>query len=159
MRNKKSLLILMAVILSATCSMTQLAQAEVVTNITVPVNMNVSVPCAAGGAGETVSLSGDLHVLLRLTIGNSGGIHLGSHFQPEGVSGLGQTTGDKYQATGVAQEEFNATIGAEETFMHNLRVIGQGNGNNFLIHEFFHVTVNANGDVTAFVDNQSVDCR
>src|SRR6266571_2847053 len=30
---------------------------------------------------------------------------------------------------------------------------------NFLIHENFHITINANGRVTAFVDNFSVDCR
>src|SRR6266704_1863397 len=36
---------------------------------------------------------------------------------------------------------------------------GQASGNNFLIHENFHITINANGRVTAFVDNFSVDCR
>jgi hypothetical protein len=41
----------------------------------------------------------------------------------------------------------------------NFRIIGQGSGNNFLIHENFHVTINPNGTVTAFVDNFSVDCR
>jgi len=32
-------------------------------------------------------------------------------------------------------------------------------GNNFLVHETFHVTINANGSVTAFLDNFSIDCR
>ena len=31
--------------------------------------------------------------------------------------------------------------------------------NNFLVHENTHVTVNANGEVTASVDNFSVDCK
>src|SRR5437870_11727085 len=47
----------------------------------------------------------------------------------------------------------------EETFVNNFRIIGQARGNNFLIHENFHITINANGRVTAFVDNFSVDCR
>lgn len=129
------------------------------TNIKVPVSIPVFIPCAAGGAGELVVLSGNLHVLLRFTVDHAGGIHAASHFQPQGISGLGQTTGDKYQGTGVTQDEFNAKVGVEETFINNFRIIGQGPGNNFLIHETFHITINANGVVSAFVDNVSVDCR
>jgi hypothetical protein len=73
--------------------------------------------------------------------------------------GIGQTTGDKYQATGVTQDQFNAKVGVEETFINDFRIIGQGNGNNFLIHETFHITINANEIPTASVDNFSVDCR
>jgi len=80
------------------------------------------------------------------------------HFQPQGISGIGQTTGDKYQGTGVTQDEFNATVGVEETFINNFRIIGQGSGNNLLVHETFHITINANGSVTAFLDNFSIDC-
>jgi hypothetical protein len=72
---------------------------------------------------------------------------------------VGQVTGDKYQGTGVTQDEFNATVGAEETFINNFRIIGQGNGNNFLIHQTFHITINADGTMTAFVNMLSVDCR
>ena len=71
----------------------------------------------------------------------------------------GQTTVDKYQGTGVTQDEFNAKVDMEETFINNFRIIGQGSGNNFLVHETFHVTINANGSVTAFLDNFSIDCR
>ncbi len=134
-------------------------QAEVQTNIKVPVSIGVFIPCAAGGAGEVVVLTGNLHVLLRFTVDQAGGIHATSHFQPQGISGVSETTGDKYQGTGVTQTEFNAKLGVEETFVDNFRIIGQGNGNNFLVHENFHITINANGVVTAFVDNLSVDCR
>jgi hypothetical protein len=159
MRVRNSLLMSLMIVLWVTCLMTQRAQAEVTTNLEVPVNIGVFIPCAAGGAGEVVFLTGDLHVLLRFTIDNVGGIHAGAHFQPQGVSGMGQTTGDKYQGTGVTQDEFNAKLGVEETFINNFHIIGQRNGNKFLVHETFHITINANGVVTAFVDNFSVDCR
>jgi len=133
--------------------------AEVQTNTRVPVNIGVFIPCAADGAGEVVFLTGNLHVLLRFAMDQAGGIHAASHFQPQGISGTGQTTGAKYQATGVTQDEFNAKVGTEETFINNFRIVGQGPGNNFLIHENFHITFNANGVPTAFVDNFSVDCR
>lgn len=137
----------------------QPVRAAVQTNIKVPVNIGVFIPCAADGAGEVVFLTGNLHVLLRFTMGQAGGIHVASHFQPQGISGDGQTTGAKYQGTGVTQDEFNAKVGVEETFINNFRIIGQGPGNNFLIHENFHITFNANGVPTASVDNFSVDCR
>jgi hypothetical protein len=92
----------------------QPAQAEVQTNLKVPVTIGVFIPCAAGGAGEDVFLTGNLHVLLRFTMDQAGGIHVASHFQPQGISGAGQTSGDKYHATGVTQDEFNAKLGVEE---------------------------------------------
>ncbi|SRR5258708_219343 len=159
MRARNPLFLLVLVVLGLTWFSTQPAQAAVTANVKIPVNIGVFIPCAAGGAGEVVFLTGNLHVLIRFTIDNGGGIHAGAHFQPEGISGVGQTTGDKYQGTGVTQDEFNAKVGVEETFINNFRIIGQGNGNNFLVHETFHITINANGDVTTFLDNFSVDCR
>lgn len=140
-------------------ALAQPVHAAVQTNVKVPVDIGVFIPCAADGAGEVVFLTGNLHALVRFTMDQAGGIHAAAHFQPQGISGNGQTTGDKYQATGVTQDEFNAKLGAEETFINNFRIIGQGNGNNFLLHETFHITFNRNGVVTAYVDNFSVDCR
>ena len=82
-----------------------------------------------------------------------------THTQPQGISGQGLTTGDKYQATGVTQDQFNVTVGQEETFVNNFRMIGQGPGNNFLVHETFHITINADGTVTTVVDNFGADCK
>jgi hypothetical protein len=137
----------------------QPAHAAVQTNVKAPVTIGIFIPCAAEGAGEVVFLTGNLHALLHFTMDQAGGIHATSHFQPQGISGNGQTTGDKYQATGVTQDEFNAKVGVEETFINNFRIIGQGPGNNFLIHENFHITFKASGIPTAYVDNFSVDCR
>ena len=159
MRSTNFLWVLPIFALGLLSLMVQPAQAAVTTNIEVPVNIPVFIPCAAGGAGELVVLSGDLHVLLRFAVDQKGGIYAASHFQPQGISGIGQTTGDKYQGTGVTQFEFNAKRGVEETFINNFRIIGQGSGNNLLVHETFHITINANGSVTAFLDNFSIDCR
>ena len=128
-------------------------------NVRVPFELFVFVPCAAGGAGEVVSLSGPLHILFVTTIDSKGGFHAKSHFQPQGVSGYGETTGARYQATGVTQDHFNGKVGFTSTFVNNFKIIGQGPNNNFLIHETFHVTVNANGEVTAEVVNVKVKCQ
>lgn len=154
-----SILIALAVIAVSGAVPAQ-ARATVFTdNFQEPIDIIVFVPCAAGGAGEDVALSGTLHILFRTTFDNRGGFHTKFHFQPQGVSGTGLTTGDKYQATGVTQGTDNGKVGFESTFVNNFRVIGQGPGNNFLVHENFHITFNANGEVTAFVDNFRVECK
>jgi hypothetical protein len=127
-------------------------------NTVFPIDLIVFVPCANGGAGEDVALSGNLHDLFHITV-NDNSLHVKTHDQPQGISGTGLVTGDKYQATGVTQDEFNTSFGMEETFINNFRIIGQGPGNNFLVHENFHVTVNANGTVTASHDNFTIDCK
>ena len=137
-----------------------LAQATTVTdNFIEPIDLFVFVPCARGGAGEFVELTGTLHILFVTTIDDKGGVHTKFHFQPQGISGTGFITGDKYQGTGVTQGSFNGRVGFETTFVNNFKIIGQGPGNNFLIHENFHVTVDKNGEVTASVDNFSVKCK
>ncbi len=129
-------------------------------NVSIPIELFVFVSCANGGAGEVIDVSGPLHVLQRLTISSSGNASETLHFQPQGISGFGLTTGDKYQATGITTEsdQFNG-LPFSSTFVNNFYMIGQGPGNNFKIHETFHFTVNANGVLTAFVDNFFVTCK
>jgi hypothetical protein len=135
------------------------ARAGKIVNQVIPISITVFVPCANGGAGEIVTLSGDLHDMFDLTFDNAGGVHIKIQDNPQGVSGVGETTGLKYQATGVTELELNAQIGIEETFVNNFRIIGQGPNNNFLVHENFHITINANGTLTSLIDNFSVECK
>lgn len=51
------------------------------------------------------------------------------------------------------------SAGFQTMFVNNFRIIRQGPGNNLLVREALHVTVNAKGDITATVDNLSVDCK
>ena len=135
------------------------AQAEVVTNDKIPVDISVFIPCAVGGAGEVVILSGNLHILTSVTLDGNGGFHADTHFQPQGISGTGLTSGDKYQGTGVTRSSFNGKVGFENTFVNNFRIIGQGPGNNLLVHQNVHITVHPDGTVTASVDNFKVECK
>jgi len=131
-------------------------QAAVTTNTSIPITLFVDIPCA----GELVVLNGPLHILSSVTFDRAGGFHMLGHFQPQGISGLGQTTGAKYQATGETEFQTNAkAVPFETSFVNNFKIIGQGPGNNLLIHENMHLTVNANGTVTAVIDNTSVECR
>ena len=124
-----------------------------------PFDFVVFIPCAAGGAGEDVELTGNLHDLFSITFDGNGGFHLTQLDNPQGISGYGSTTGVKYQATGETRDSFNGMVGFEETYVNNFKIIGMGTGNNYLIHENYHITVNANGTLTAYIDNFSAECR
>ena len=79
--------------------------AEVVENESIDLNLVQFVPCANGGIGELVDLNGSLHILITFTI-NGNTISGKTHLQPQGISGVGLDTGDKYQGTGVTQDHF-----------------------------------------------------
>lgn len=117
------------------------------------------VPCAAGGEGEWVELSGKVNNVYHITYDARSGFHLTNHWNYQGVRGVGWTTGDKYRATGSGQYKINGKIGYVETSVWHFKVNGQGPGNNFSIRANFHITVNANGTVTAYHDNWTVQCK
>jgi hypothetical protein len=129
------------------------------TNITNPYSETIFVPCAVGGAGEFVTLSGTLHGVFRITIDANGGFHARNLSQLQQVSGVGLTTGDRYRGTGVIQDSFHGTVGEVFTLVTSFQVIGQGADNNFVVHHLVHLTVNANGTVTASINTRTVDCR
>lgn len=56
-----------------------------------------------------VDLSGPLHTIVSFTI-NDNNIIGYSHFQPQGISGIGETTGANYQATGATMLSFKSAI-------------------------------------------------
>ncbi len=124
-----------------------------------PITLPVFIPCANGGLGEEVLLSGNLHDVFHVTSDGNGGFHVKTHDSPQGMSGVGLTTGLKYQATGVTQENFDIKVNQHDTFVNNFRIIGQGPGNNFDIHNNFHITLNANGVVSSFHDHFTATCK
>ena len=131
------------------------------TNQFVPFALSVFVPCANDGLGETVQVSGTLHIQNHVTI-NQKHITLKTLFQPQGATGLGVITGDVYRGTGVTQ--FLDTIpnvnGATTfTFINNFRFIGPGPDNNLQIHQNVQSTINANGEITSVVNNTSIVCN
>ncbi len=108
-----------------------------------------------------MDLSGPLHVLITATV-NGNKISGVTHFQLQGIVGVGQDTGATYHGSGNTADHFARTLTSgqfSETFVNNFRIIGQGPGNNFQVHEDFHLTITANGDVTSSHDNIRADCN
>jgi hypothetical protein len=157
----KKLSLFAAIVATAALAVAASTSAAVTQNEVVPFAQIVFVPCANGGAGEFVLIEGNLHILMTFTI-NGNNVSGKIHFQPQGVKGTGLTTGDTYNATGVTQEHFEDSLQNglfTDTFVNNFKIIGQGPDNNLLIHQTVHITINADGEVTAEVDNTTVECR
>lgn len=137
------------------------ALAEVLVNDRADIAIDVFVDCANGGAGEMVTLTGPLHTVITETF--SGRNVSGKfHFQPQGVTGTGEVTGASYHATGVTQQTFKTSLQNGQgtlSFVNNFRIIGQGTGNNFLVHETMHLTFNADGTLTVTHDDFSAECK
>ena len=130
-------------------------------NFVAPLDQLVFIPCANGGVGEDVELTGRLHVLVHATLASDSNFVFKEHFQPQGVAGIGSVTGDTYHGTGATQDLTHyGRVGQQTfTFVNNFRIIGQKTGNNVLLHEVAHFTVNANGTVTASFDKLTAECK
>ena len=133
---------------------------EVIMRSVLPLDTTVFNPCAVGGQGELVALSGELHAVFSVTADAHGGRHVSTHFNNQGVAGVGLTTGDKYRGTGNNRFNSNAQGAMSEfTFVNNFHVISAGGDSNLLLHETVHVTITANGEIAASTVNIIVGCR
>jgi len=73
------------------------------------------------------------------------------HFNYQGVSGTGLTSGRRYHlsdADAVVTQELDS-LPYVFTVVSQYHLIGQGPGNNLMLQNSGHVTINSNGEVTA----------
>jgi hypothetical protein len=137
------------------------SHAALVFNASVPISLSVFVSCAVGGAGEVVDLSGPLHVLVTATI-TGDTISVNNKSNSQGISGTGETTGTKYQAIYINDTKITGSLQNGQfttTFISQFAIIGAGTGNNFVVHENEHLTLNADGTATVFFDNFFFTCK
>lgn len=115
-------------------------------------------PCVNGGDGEMVMFEGSVHMLITLTYDRSGGFHGKMFSQAQGLQAVGLSTGENYQAAGAYMAQWNGRIGETYTYSNIFRLIGQGTGIVFVVQEFYHITVSANGEVAVEHDSSNVEC-
>jgi hypothetical protein len=105
--------------------------------------------------GEEVELSGTIHLVSQT---QSDGSVLG-HINYQGVSGVGLTSGTEYRASSVDNFRLGAPFPSDIHSVRSFRLVGRGTEDNLLVKFLFHITVNADGEVTATVDDVSSQCR
>jgi hypothetical protein len=113
-------------------------------------------------SGEYVHLSGVAQVLTSVTI-DSNRAHLVGLVN-EHLEGNGLSTGARYVADAMAHVDSNVDIDpvtntGEATILISARINGQGSIPNTSEQQLVHVTVNANGDVTARVSHHRIVCQ
>ena len=161
MNPRMKLLLLVGVVMGLGLARMTPARAQVITftdSVTIPFSNLAFVPCANGGAGEYVDVTGNLHVVFHITISGNRFLVKASA-QSQGVSGVGQSTGDKYQGNGAFESTESSGSGAfESTTVGTFRLVGQGPGNNLRIHQIIRFTFDAHGILTAYIDSYSEEC-
>ena len=133
------------------------------TNVFEPFAEIVENPCANGGAGEDVLITGIRHIQMHETL-NGNRRNFKFHIQRQRVMSLGLTTGDVYRGATLVQSDENfplpdGTGASSSHIVNHFILIGPGPGNNLRFRVTFHLTVNANGEFTSFVDKLSIVCN
>ena len=128
-----------------------------VENFRFPVVTILINPCT----GEPILFAGEFHVTTSITVDRNGGFHFESHGNASQIRGVGLFSDDTYRGTQANNFVFNSNSGGtfEQTSQFVFSMIAPGPDNNFFVRILFHITVNANGEVTAIVDNFEAECR
>ena len=130
----------------------------------VPVPMDVPIYIAGFDvcSGEYVHLSGIAHVVMSVTIDANSAHLIG--LVNEHLDGNGLTTGARYVADAMAHVDSNVDIDpvtntGEATILISARINGQGSIPNTSEQQLVHVTVNANGIVSAVFSDEMLICN
>lgn len=138
------------------------ALAGAVLNQTTPVSTTAFNDCT----GETILLEGDLHTVVHF--GESGErVHLGEDVRLTGMKGTALVTGARYVEMDVQNTQANITPLGQQEFTAvrtmNLTRLGEdqtfGDGDDLRVHVTAHLTINANGVVTADKTDARTECR
>ncbi len=107
-----------------------------------------------------MDLSGSIHALVQGVINNNK-ISLSLHANFQNLSGQGQPSGNNYSGGGAANAHLNVSFnGAFNGHVVASTVLTTpGRNNNLFLKVKFHITVNANGAVTAKVVEVTADCK
>jgi hypothetical protein len=147
-----------AVLALAGLLMTSTASAdpEATTHILVPFEFISDNPCT----GEPVSFTGELRQVVTSHLDRAGHIHLAeaAHLS---LLGTGLTSGAHYRYIQTSPDSVNFDLDGfpfEASGVTTARTIGEGSIDDFLVHLHFHITINADGDVTSTVDSVRTEC-
>jgi hypothetical protein len=120
------------------------------TSTTIPLDVIRSGDCT----GEDVQLSGTIHLVSQT---QPDGSEVG-HINYQNVSGVGLTSGTTYRASTVDTFRLEAPFPSDIHSVRSLRLISPGPEDDLLVMFLFHITVNANGEITAEIEDVNFEC-
>ncbi len=120
------------------------------TSTDMPVHFLRSADCT----GEVVEISGTIHLVNQTQADGS----VVGHFNYQNVSGVGLTSGNLYRVSAVDHFRLSSPFPTDVTSVQSFRLINHGAESNLLVTVLHHITVNANGEVTASIDDLTMQC-
>lgn len=105
--------------------------------------------------GEQVEITGTIHLVYHV---QPGGDQMG-HFNYQNTRAVGLTSGDSFRVSSTDQIHLRAPFPSDVTAVSSFHLISQGQGDNLLVHVLYHITVNAQGDVTTEIMDLTTQCR
>jgi hypothetical protein len=128
-------------------------------NLSFPISDTLFDPCT----GEIVDLNGTARIVGDLTINDN---HASLMFHSDAVeSGFGQTSGAPYRLLANFSDHIEGSLVngqfTQTTVIRNERLVAAGGQNNyFAFDDTYHITIDANGDVTVEFDHLTpAGCR
>ena len=127
-----------------------------IVNTQIPFALTIVNPCTL----ESVDINGLGQLTIFVNADSNGGIHLKISSVTKGT-GVGQITLTNYAFSENTEASANFAPGQQQeaTFSDKLRLRGAKALDNYDVKTLTHVTVNADGSITAFVDNFTSVCR
>jgi len=109
---------------------------------------------SADCSGEDVEISGTIHMVNKTLVDGS----VIGQFNYQDVTGVGLTSGITYRVSAVDQVRLAAPFPSSISSVQSFHLISNGSSSNLIVQVLYHVTVNANGEVTASIDSLSMQC-
>ena len=125
----------------------------------VPFETTLYVPCANGGAGENVKLTGFTNFIYGTTWTEQGFTVL-YHDNVHQVTGVGLTTGETFVASGGTNGTVLGVWYSDQwigTTNRQMRIIGQNT--RFTINYKYHITITQDGNVVVRNIEDTADCN
>ena len=113
-------------------------------------------PCNHEKIHVTGSVGIDIHTVIN---GNSANLSIHLQATVDGVGNQGNTYNVLVNQNAHENVSLSGNGQGNTNVVTTLRFISKGSAPNFILRETFHITVNANGDVTVIRDDSSADCR
>jgi hypothetical protein len=110
--------------------------------------------------GESIHITGQLHVDVHGVINNNR-INFVIHDNYQGLTGVGETTGKLYTASGRFTDVYNGNFNGSysESMKSSIRFNTAGGGNNFVMTMQSMTSVNGNGVITVNRYRDSFRCQ
>ena len=124
-------------------------------NVFLPVDYVVEDPCS----GEAIQLSGTQHLTIHTHTDKDGITRTTVNFNFQGVSGVGLTSGQLYQAQSNATSIEIQPTDLLQTYVTNFSLVEKGSGISFLFHQTVQIRIDENGEFELRAENIFSECK